>query len=142
MIKAKDGNTVKIHYTGKLVDGSVFDSSVDRDPLEFTIGAGSVIPGFEEGVIGMEVGESRKVNIPADKAYGPHRKEMVADIDRSQFPADIEPKVGTMLDVRQEDNTTISVTVSKVSDSKVTLDANHPLAGKDLNFELQLVAIN
>jgi len=142
MAKAEHGNTVKIHYTGKLGDGEIFDSSVDKEPLEFTIGKGQVISGFEEGVIGMSVKESKVVNIPADKAYGPHRKEMIAVIDKTQFPPEIEAKMGSMLDVRQEDGSTVSVTITNVSDSDVTLDANHPLAGKDLTFDLQLVEIS
>ena len=140
-MKAEHGNTVKIHYTGKLDDGTVFDSSVDREPLEFTIGAGQVIPGFEAGVIGMVIEDSKNVHIPADQAYGSHRKEMVAVVDKSQFPPEIEPKIGSMVDVCQEDGSTVSAAITEVSESKVTLDANHPLAGKDLNFDIELVGI-
>ena len=142
MIKAQDGNTVKIHYTGKLDDGTVFDSSVDVEPLEFTIGAGEVIMGFEGGVIGMGIDESKNVHIPADQAYGPHIEEMVAVVDRSRFSPEVEPKIGGMLNVPQEDGSTISATITEVSESKVTLDANHPLAGKDLNFDIELVGID
>jgi len=142
MIKAKNGDTVKIHYTGKFDDGTVFDSSINGEPLEFTLGKGQVIPGFEEAVVCMGVEESKTIHVPLDKAYGPHVKEMIAVVDRGDIPLAIEPKVGAMLDVLQENGSTISVTITKISESEVTLDANHPLAGKDLNFDIELVEIN
>jgi FKBP-type peptidyl-prolyl cis-trans isomerase 2 len=141
MAEAQNGNTVKVHYTGKLEDGSVFDSSVERDPLKFTLGQGEVIPGFEEAVVGMELEETRTTTIPADKAYGPHHSEMVVKVDRNQLPPDLEPEVGQALQLRQEEGRTIMVTITELSESSVTLDANHPLAGKDLTFDIQLVAI-
>ncbi|MFQ6002736.1 MAG: peptidylprolyl isomerase [Candidatus Zixiibacteriota bacterium] len=141
MTKAKNGDTVKVHYTGKLEDGTVFDTSIERDPLQFTIGQGQIIPGFEQAVVGMEPGESKITKVPADKAYGPRRKEMVLVVDRNQFPVDLKPKVGQHLQSRQADGRTIRVTVTDVSESSVTLDANHPLAGKDLTFDIQLVEI-
>jgi len=141
MAQAKQGDTVKINYTGKLDDGTVFDTTKGREPLKFKIGEGKIIPGFEQGVIGMKPGESKSIKIPADKAYGPHRKEMVTSVPRTQFPPDIKPEVGQQLQIRQPNGQTIIVSVSDVSESTVSLDANHPLAGKDLTFDLQLVEI-
>jgi len=135
------GDTVKVHYTGKLDDGTEFDSSAGRDPLQFTVGEGQVIPGFEEAVIGMKLGESKTVKIPADKAYGPYDKEKVGIIDRSQFPADVELEVGQKLTVRPPSGEMITATVIDVSETSVTVDANHHLAGKDLIFEIELVEI-
>jgi FKBP-type peptidyl-prolyl cis-trans isomerase 2 len=134
MAGAKNGDTVKVHYTGKLEDGTVFDTSVERDPLQFTIGQGQVIPGFEQAVVGMNPGESKTSKIPADKAYGPHRKEMILVVDRNQIPVELKPKVGQQLQSRQAEGRTIRVTVTDVSESSVTLDANHPLAGKGPDF--------
>lgn len=141
MAQAKNGDTVKVHYTGKLDDGSVFDSSADRDPLEFTLGKEQVIPGFEKAIVGMNPGDSRTATIPADDAYGPHRKEMVMEVGRDQFPPDLEPQVGQQIQIKQPDGHAIAVMVTQISGSKVTLDANHPLAGKDLTFDINLVSI-
>jgi len=141
MAKAKTGDTVKVHYTGKLDDGTIFDTSADREPLQFTIGEGQLIPDFEQAVVGMDPGESKTVQIPSDKAYGPHHEEMVMIVNRTEFPEDIEPKVDQRLQVRQEDGQSFAVTVTVVSESSVTLDANHPLAGKDLTFDIQLAEI-
>ena len=141
MAQAKPGDIVKIHYTGKLDDGTVFDSSVNREPLEFTLSGGQVIPGFDEAVLGMSPGESKTQKIPMDQAYGPHRDEMVLEISRQQIPPELEPEVGQQLQVQQENGQTIPVFVTEVTESKVTLDANHPLAGEDLTFDIQLVEI-
>jgi len=141
MTQAKNGDTVKVHYTGKLADETVFDSSVNRDPLQFKIGDGQIIPGFEKIVIGMDTGEKKVTTIVSDQAYGPHRKDMVFSVDRDKFPPNIQPEVGQQLQMPQADDQKIVVTVTKVSESNVTLDANHPLAGKDLTFEIQLVEI-
>jgi len=141
MAQAKYGDTVKVHYTGKLEDGTVFDTSLDRDPLQFTIGEGQLIPGFEEAVVGMNLGESKTTTIPADKAYGPHREEMVLVVDRNRFPVYLKPEIGQQLQILQADGEAIIVTVTDVSESSVTLDANHPLAGKDLTFDIQLMEI-
>ena len=142
MPQAKTGDTVKIHYTGKLKDSTVFDTSINRDPLQFTIGEGQVITGFEQAVIGMTPGESKTINIPADEAYGPHHEEMIMVVARNQFPAELEPKVDQQLQmVNRADGQKIVVTVTDVSESSVTLDANHPLAGKDLTFDIQLTEI-
>lgn len=139
---AKTGDTVKVHYTGKLDDGTVFDTSNEREPLQFTIGEEQVIPGFEQAVIGMKPGESVTVKIPVDKAYGPYHEEWVIVVERDQFSADLEPEVGQRLQMTQADRRIIMVTVTDISESSVTLDANHPLAGKDLTFEIRLVEIN
>ena len=145
MAKAKKGDKVKVHYSGKLDDESVFDTSSGKEPLEFTVGGSEVIPAFEEAVIGMDTGEKRTTKIPADKAYGPYRDELAVEVERSQFPAGIEPKVGEQLELQgadegQEDQTLV-VTITEVSDATVKLDANHPLAGKDLTFDIELVEI-
>ena len=141
MAEAKNGDTVKVHYTGKLDDGTVFDTSIDREPMQFTIGEGQLIPDFEQAAVGMNPGESKTIQIPAENAYGPHHQEMIMEVERSQFPEDLKPEVGQQLQVRQADSQDFVVTVMAVSDSKVTLDGNHPLAGKDLTFDIQLAEI-
>ncbi|HID72290.1 MAG TPA: peptidylprolyl isomerase [Thermoplasmata archaeon] len=141
MTQAKDGDTVRVHYTGKLEDGSVFDTSRGGEPLEFTIGAGQIIPGFEKAIIGMEPGNSKTIKIPSEEAYGPRREDMMVVVEKSQFPEDIKPVVGQELQIRQGDGLAIPVTVVEVTESKVTLDANHPLAGKDLTFDIELIEI-
>jgi peptidylprolyl isomerase len=139
--QAKDGDTVQVHYTLKLEDGTVFDTSIGGDPLQFTIGDGQLIPGFEQAVVGMSPGESKTVEIPADEAYGPYLEELVMVVDRDQLPEDLQPEVGQQLQIRQPDGQTILVKVIDVSESSVTLDANHPLAGEDLTFDIELVEI-
>lgn len=134
------GDTVKVHYTGKLQDGTVFDSSLEREPLEFTIGQGEVITGFEHALIGMKVGSSLTVTIQAEYAYGPYYDDLVFEVPRSRLPQDLEPQVGQILS-SQDETGTWNATVIEVSESTVTLDANHPLAGKDLIFEIELVEI-
>ncbi|MEA1935373.1 MAG: peptidylprolyl isomerase, partial [Thermodesulfobacteriota bacterium] len=138
MAQAKQGDTVKIHYTGKLEDGTVFDTSTGRDPLQFNIGENQVIQGFEKGVTGMALNESKTVTIPPDEAYGPHREEMVLNIPRDQFPPNIEPEIGQQLELGQENGQTTIAIVSQLTESNVTLDANHPLAGETLIFDIQL----
>jgi peptidylprolyl isomerase len=140
-MSAKQGDTVRVHYTGKLDDGTVFDSSVDRDPLEFTIGTGMIIPGFERAVVGMQPGESKTEIIPTEQAYGPHVDEMVVVVDRRQMPGEIEPEIGQQLQIQQETGQIIPVVVTEISDASITLDANHPLAGEDLTFDIRLVEI-
>lgn len=139
---AKDGDKVKVHYTGKLSDGKVFDSSLEREPIEFKIGKSQVIPGFETAVIGMSEGEDKTVVIEADDAYGPHLNELITDVDKAQFPKDIQPEVGQQLEVQSDEGFQAIVTVSKVDEDMVTLDANHPLAGMDLTFDIKLLEIN
>jgi FKBP-type peptidyl-prolyl cis-trans isomerase 2 len=141
MSPAAEGNTVKVHYTGKLEDGTVFDSSRGRDPLEVTLGTNTVIAGFEQGLIGMEVGDSKTVTIPPEEAYGPHRGELILEVNGSDFPENITPEVGLQLQMQRPDGQTLPVTIVKIEAGKVTLDANHPLAGKILIFELEMVAV-
>lgn len=141
MKKAEKGNNVKVHYTGRLDDGSVFDTSRHGEPLEFTVGSGHVIKGFDQAVAGMEEGEQKSVRIPADEAYGPVRDEMVITVKRDQVPSNIELKEGLHLQMTQPNGMVFNVMVAKLTDEEVTLDGNHPLAGKDLNFDIELVAV-
>jgi len=141
MKRAGNGDTVKVHYTGKFDDGTVFDSSREREPLEFTIGKGQLIKGFEEAVDGLAQGEKATVKIPPEKAYGQRREELVIRIGREQFPPTIEPKEGIMLNIRHPSGGLMEVSIVEVNDSTVTMDANHPLAGKDLTFEIELVEV-
>jgi peptidylprolyl isomerase len=141
MTQAKSGDLVAIHYTGKLEDGTVFDSSRDRDPLEFSLGSGQVIPGFEAAVMGMSLGESKTEVIPSEQAYGPYRDEMVMVVDLQQIPAEIPLEVGIQLQLQGPDGQAVPVLVSDLSNSDVTLDANHPLAGETLIFDIELVGI-
>jgi peptidylprolyl isomerase len=141
MAQAKMGDTVSVHYTGKLEDGTVFDSSEGRDPLQFSIGSGQLIPGFEQAVIGMAPGESKTAQIPADEAYGSYHPEMVLVVERQQIPSEVPVSIGLQLQIQQQGGTSIPVMITDVSDSQVTLDANHPLAGEDLTFEIQLMEI-
>ena len=138
---AKDGDTVNVHYTGKLEDGTVFDSSVEREPLEFTLGAGTIVPAFEEAVRGMQAGQSKTVTIPSQEAYGPRHDEMVLVIERTELPPELKPDVGQQLQMQQPDGRAVSVLVTEVSETTITIDANHPLAGKDLTFEIELLEI-
>lgn len=141
MSKAKDGNTVKVHYTGKLEDGTVFDSSKEGEPLEFTIGTGKVIPGFEKGVIGMERGGSKTVTVTPEEAYGSVHKELVAKVKKENLPENITPAIGEQLKLRQRDGNIVNVTITEIIEDTVTLDANHPLSGKTLIFDIELVEI-
>lgn len=140
MAEAKAGDTVRVHYTGTLDDGTVFDSSEGRDPLEFTLGTGQVIAGFDRGVTGMQPGDERTVVIPAQDAYGEPREELVLQVPRSQFPEGVIPEVGRKLQMSDGQNTFV-VTVAEVRGDVVLLDANHDLAGKQLTFRLTLVDI-
>ncbi len=141
MTQAKSGDTVKVHYTGTLQDGTQFDSSRGGEPLEFQLGAGQLIPGFENAVAGMNVGDTKTVTIPAEEAYGPHRPEMVQKFPRQDIPDSIELAPGITLMAQDPEGNTVRLTVVEFDDDTVTMDANHPLAGKDLTFELELVAI-
>lgn len=138
---AKSGDTVKVHYTGKLEDGTVFDTSQEREPLEFTIGEGSIIPGFEEAVKGMQVGQSKEVNIPAHQAYGEYREDLLLMIDKAQLPKDLKPEVGQRLQMQQVEGGISIVVVTEVTETTITVDANHPLAGKNLIFEIEVMDI-
>jgi FKBP-type peptidyl-prolyl cis-trans isomerase 2 len=141
MASAQAGDTVRVHYTGKLDDGTVFDSSAGNDPIEFVIGDHQVIPGFEDGVTGMAIGETKTITIPFDQAYGAYDDDLVLDVPRDQFPDHITPEVGEALQLQQPDGNVITVIISEVSAESVTLDANHPLAGEDLTFDLELAEI-
>ena len=139
---AKTGDTVQVNYTGKLADGTVFDSSEGREPFEFTLGTGRAIPGFDNAIIGMKVGEKKTVTIPADEAYGPHFDDMVVEVPRDRIRSDAEPKVGQVLTTTGKNGEEIRLTIISISDNgTVSLDANHPLAGKDLTFDIELVKI-
>jgi peptidylprolyl isomerase len=140
MRQAKHGDTVRVHYRGELQDGSVFDAS-DGEPLQFTIGGGQVMPGFEEAVLGMNPGDSKTTELPAEKAFGLYQEDMVAVLDKSQFVGDVEPTVGERLQIPQPDGPPVDVTVTEVTESEVTVDANHPLAGEDLTFDIELIDI-
>ena len=141
MAQVKSGDTVKVHYTGRLDDGYVFDTSAKRNPLQLKIGQKGVIPGLEQAIIGMEQGQSRTVKIQAEKAFGRYREELIQTVSRSVFPADLEPKVGQRLTATCVDGRSVAVTVSDVSESSVKIDANHPLAGEDLTFDVELIKI-
>jgi len=142
MTNPKNGDTVKVHYTGKLASGEVFDTSEGGDPLSFKLGGREVIPGLEAAVLGMAVGDSLTVTIPCDDAYGPPRKELVIPIQRSELPEDLTPEVGMQLAMQGEgEEEQIPVLITAVTEAEVTLDANHPLAGKDLTFDVKLVSI-
>lgn len=138
---AKKGNRVKVHYTGKLQDGTIFDSSIEREPLEFVVGDGNMIKGFDKAVEGMQKGETVTANIPSSEAYGERRTDMMVEVPIDQVPENINPAVGQQLSIQQANGQAMPVVVTAVSDDKITLDANHPLAGKDLTFEINLVEI-
>ncbi|UCC25232.1 MAG: peptidylprolyl isomerase [Gemmatimonadales bacterium] len=141
MANAQSGDTVHIHYTGRLDDGQVFDSSRERDPLSFTLGEGQVIPGFEEAVRGMEPGDSKTTTIPPEEAYGPRRDELTMSVPREQLPDGLDPQVGQQLNMRTAQGQAFQVTVVGADADAVELDANHPLAGEALTFDIELVKI-
>lgn len=138
---AEDGDRVKVHYTGTLDDGTVFDSSRERDPLEFELGAEEVIPGFENAVRGLEVGESVEVRLPPEDAYGHRNEELMVDVARTDLPDGLDPEVGQTLEVRTDDDEPMAAWVAEVGDDAITVDLNHPLAGRELNFEVELVDV-
>ena len=141
MTSVKTGDTVKIHYTGTLANGDVFDTSEGRDPLEFAVGSGQIIPGLDTAIPGMTEGEEKTVNVPADQAYGPVQEQARQAVPRGDIPADIPLEVGLQLQMQSPEGQVIPVTVVDVSEEAVTLDANHPLAGKDLTFDIKVVEI-
>jgi peptidylprolyl isomerase len=141
MANAQKGDKVFVHYVGKLDDGSVFDSSINSDPLEFTIGDGSIIPGFEEAVIGLEEGQKKSFTVKPEDAYGPYYNERVIVINKSQLPPDLDPQIGDKLQGQQPDGSVVLFSVIDRNEDEITLDGNHPLAGKNLNFEIELVKI-
>ena len=141
MTHVKSGDTVKVHYTGKFDDGTEFATSINDDPLEFTIGEGQVIPGLELAVMGMSPGEAKTAQILADQAYGPYQENKVVEVNRNQFPPHFDLQIGTVLSMRKAGGEKIRRIVTTVSETSVTLDANHPLAGEDLTFDIELIDI-
>lgn len=141
MQQVKKGDTVRVHYHGKLDDGSTFDSSENREPLEFVVGSGQVIKGFDQALVDMKVGDKKKVHIPVDEAYGQHNSEMVMEFPKKDFPQDMEPQLGMNLQLSNAQGQEFQVVISEIREESVMLDANHPLAGKDLHFEIELVSI-
>ncbi len=141
MSAAKSGDTVKIHYTGTLDDGTQFDSSAGREPLEFELGAGHVIPGFDAAVDGMGVGENKSVRIEADSAYGERHDQLVQQVPRSALPEEIKPEIGMALQSQSPEGQIMNLVIVEVSEETITVDGNHPLAGQALNFDIELVAI-
>lgn len=141
MQQVQNGDKIRVHYHGKLRSGETFDSSNGRDPLEFTVGSGQVIKGFDEGVKGMQVGEKKTIEIPVTDAYGEKQQEMMIEFPKEQFPSDMNPEVGMQLMMSNGSGQNFPVTVSEVKEASVILDANHPLAGQDLIFDLELVEI-
>lgn len=142
MSQVKKNDTVKIHYTGKLADGVVFDSSEGREPLEFTVGEGNMIPGFENGVIDMKVNEKKTIVIPAEEAYGEVRDELIQEVPKTNLPEDLDPEVGMGLVSVAPNGQEIQFVVREVKEETIVVDANHPLAGKELTFDVELVEIN
>jgi len=141
MTQVKSGDTVKIHYTGTLADGSTFDSSAGRDPLEFTVGSGQIIPGLDTAIPGMTVGDKKVVNVPCAEAYGATNPDACQAVPRSNIPDDIPLDLGAQLQMQTPSGQVVPVTVVDVTETDVTLDANHPLAGKDLTFAIELIDI-
>lgn len=141
-MQVQHGNKVKVHYKGTLsADGTMFDSSEGREPLEFTVGEGMVIDGFDKGVLGMKVGENKRVDIPFLHAYGPYNDMMIFEFDRNQLPEDVEPEIGMVLHMMDQEGHSLPVAIIELSEDKVKLDGNHALAGKDLTFDIELVEI-
>jgi len=138
---AKSGDTVRVHYHGRLPSGETFDSSADRDPLEFELGSGQVIPGFDMGVTGMAIGEKKTIEIPFMEAYGPRNESMIIEMPKERFPQEMEIEIGMPLMMSDGQGQNLQVAVTSIQETSVTLDANHPLAGKDLIFDLELVEI-
>jgi FKBP-type peptidyl-prolyl cis-trans isomerase 2 len=141
MSTAKVNDKVKVHYTGKLSSGEVFDSSVDREPIEFVVGGGQMIKGFDDGVLGMGLNEKKTLNIPADQAYGESNPALIQTLDRTQLPPDLKPEVGQTLVAGSPEGQEMHVQVTEVTEATITIDANHPLAGKELIFDIELVEI-
>ena len=141
MQQVKKGDKVKVHYHGKLNNGETFDSSKGRKPLEFEVGGGMVIKGFDKGVAGMNVGEKKTINIPYNEAYGPRNPEMLIEIPKTNFPKDLDLEIGLPLMVNSENGQNFQVVVSQIKETSIILDTNHPLAGEDLIFDIELVEI-
>ncbi len=142
MSQAKNGDKVKVHYTGKLKNDTIFDSSEGRDPLEFTIGSGEVIPGFDSAAVGMKIGETKTISIPPEEAYGGKRDELIVVANRSEIPDEIKLEVGIKLQINQPQGGPVTVVVTEMTDQTVTIDANHPLAGETLVFDIEMIGIS
>ena len=142
MKSAQNGDKVKVHFTGKLENGNIFDTSQDKQPLEFTIGAGQMMPGFENSITGMETGSKKTFSVVPEEAYGPRREELVTTVEKSHFPPDITPAVGQQLQVTLPEGEVLAFSVTDISGDMVTIDANHPLAGETLVFDVELVEIS
>ena len=142
MQQVKKGDTVKVHYHGKLTNGETFDSSEGKEPLEFKVGEGSVIKGFDEGVMGMQIGDKKTIQVPVEDAYGPKNEEMLIEFPKDRFPSDMNPEVGMPLTMSNGSGQNFRVTIIEVKDDSVILDANHPLAGEELIFDIELVSIS
>ena len=142
METVKEGDKVKIHYTGSLDDGTVFDSSDGREPLEFTVGSGQLIKGFDKGVLGMKVGQEKEIHIPAAEAYGQANPQLIRKLPRKTLPKDREPQVGMFIGLVRSDGMQMEAKIIAVTQEEISVDLNHPLAGKDLNFKMKLISIN
>lgn len=141
MSQVKENDTVKVHYTGKLEDGQIFDSSIEREPLEFTLGQGQLIPGFENGILDMSVNQKKTIHIPSAEAYGQVQDELFQEIPKKELPEDIKPEIGMGLVSKTPDGREIQLVVSEVKPESIVVDANHPLAGKDLVFDIEVLEI-
>ncbi len=141
MVAAKQGDTVRVHYTGTLEDGSIFDSTEGQEPFEFTIGSGEVLPDFENAIVGLEPGQETEVKILSENAYGDYRDDLCFPVERNYFPEGVEPKIGEFFSLQLKNGNTVVVKVKEIQENTVVLDANHPLSGKDLNFKIKLVEI-
>ena len=143
MAQAKEGDTVRVHYEGQLSDGTIFDSSLEREPIEFILGQDTVIPGFEQAVIGMEVGESKDVSIPPEEGFGDYSEDLVVNIEKTILPPDINPELGMQLEVssEEEEETSRVFTIADIAEDSITLDGNHPLAGAEIAFKIELLEI-
>jgi len=141
MTEAKNGDKVRVHFTGYLEDGAVFGSTMDEEPFEFKLGEKNMLPGFENAVIGMEKGETKTISLPPEEAYGDHKKELVHMMERSGFPPEINLEIGKRLSVRTQDGKQTVVTIKDFTEDKIVIDENEPLAGKTLTFKIELVEI-
>jgi FKBP-type peptidyl-prolyl cis-trans isomerase 2 len=141
MIQVRENNTVKVHYVGKLSDGQVFDTSEGKEPLEFTLGQGKLIPGFEKGLIDMKLNEKKTITISKEDAYGESREDLIQEVDKSQLPEDITPEIGMGLVSKSSDGNEMNLLIVEVKEATIVIDGNHPLAGKELIFDLEVVDI-
>ena len=141
MSQAKNGDTVKVHFTGRLENGEVFSKAKEDEPFEFTLGSGELIPGFDKGIVGMQVGQIKTITVPPEEAFGERHEDLVVDVNRTHIPEHITPVIGQQLRIRRRSGDLLKVTIADVDEDTVTLDANHPLAGNTLFFEVKLVGI-